>query len=112
MQEGEIEFDTDLLRSGSDTSGFAAAAAHKAASRLREAAAKEGIFGDFDAANSFHSSLTAVQDSHVERATGHGSRMSAISGNSQLGACAFDKTKDASVEAIESAGERIDNVGS
>jgi hypothetical protein len=112
MQEGKIEFDTDLLRSGSDTSGFAAAAAQKAASRLREASAKQGIFGDFDAANAFHSALTTAQDSHVERADSHSTRMSDIADKSQTGARELDKSVAASVDAIESAGEQIDNAGS
>jgi alanine racemase len=112
MSRGKFEVDTALLRSGSDSSGFAGAAARKAASRLTEASLPQGIFGHFAAAESFHSAVSTARDSHVQRAQDHDARLSDISSKGHIGARAMADTDAGAAEAIGSAGDQVVEGGS
>jgi hypothetical protein len=90
MPSGKFEVDTGVLHSGSDFSGFAGAAARKAANRLTEASLPQGIFGDFAAADAFHSAVTTARDTHVQRSHDHDARLTDISSKGHIGARALD----------------------
>src|SRR5690242_17839136 len=112
MSTEKIQVDTALLRSGSDSSGFAGAAARKAASRLTETSLPEGIFGDFAAAQAFHSTVSTARDSHVKRSHDHDARLTDVSSKGHIGARAMADTDTGAAEAIGSAGDRVGDGGS
>ncbi|MEX3654953.1 DUF2563 family protein [Mycolicibacterium fortuitum] len=107
MARGKLDFNTHFMQAAGDSSGFAGEAAKKAASRLADAGASQGIFGDFDAANAFHSALVAARDDHVQRAHDHDARLRDISGKAHSGAWALTETDGNSADAIGSAGDEI-----
>jgi hypothetical protein len=104
----KFEVDPDLLRSGGESSGYAGAAARKAAARLEESNAARGIFGDFDAAHAFHSALTTARDEHVERMHAHDAALRDIASKAPAGARAVTDTDESSADAIGAAGDAID----
>jgi|SRR5436190_23873212 hypothetical protein len=112
MSTGKFEVDTGLLRFGCDSSGFAGAAARKAANRLTEASLPKGIFGDFAAAEAFHSAVSTARDGHVQRSQDHDARLTDISSKGHIGARAVADTDAGAAEAIGSAGDRVGEGGS
>ena len=112
MSSGKFEVDTGLLRSGSDYSGFAGAAAKKAANRLTEASLPQGMFGDFAAAQEFHGAVSTARDSHVQRSQDHEARLTDISSKGHIGARAMANTDAGAAEAIGSAGDQVGDGGS
>lgn len=112
MSTEKFEVDTALLRSGSDSSGYAGAAARKAASRLTEASLPQGIFGEFAAAESFHGAVSTARDSHVQRSQDHEARLTDISSKGHIGARVLADTDHREAEAIGSAGDHVGDSGS
>jgi hypothetical protein len=112
MSSGKFEVDTGLLRSGSDSSGFAGAAARKAANRLTEASLPQGIFGDFAGADAFHSAVSTARDDHVQRSRDHDARLTDISSKGHIGARVLADTDAVAAEAIDSARDRVREGGS
>lgn len=108
MPAGKFEVDPDLLHSGGDSSRFAGDAARKAAGRLAESNAPRGIFGDFDAAHSFHTALTAGRDDHIQRLHGHDAALSDVSGKAHAGARVVAHTDNDCAEEIGAARDAID----
>jgi hypothetical protein len=108
MPTGKFEVDTGLLRSGSDSSGFAGAAARKAANRLAEASLAQGMFGDFAAAQAFHGAVSSARDSHVHRSHDHHARLTNIASKGHIGARALADTDTGAAETIGSAGDQVD----
>lgn len=107
MPRGKFEVNAGLLHCGGDSSEFAGAAAKKAATRLAETSPAQGIFGDFDAANTFQQALTTARDDHVQRSHDHDARLRGISGTAQTGAWAVTNTDGNSADAIGSVGDEI-----
>jgi hypothetical protein len=112
MSTEKFEVDTGLLRSGSDSSDFAGTAARKAADRLSEASVPQGIFGDFGAAQAFHSAVTTARDNHVQRSQEHHARLADIASKGHLGARAVTDTDTGAAQAIGSAGDHVGEGGS
>src|SRR5690349_21406017 len=100
MSTGKFEVDSGLLRSGSDSSGFAGAAARKAANRLTEASLPQGIFGEFAAAQAFHSAVSTARDGHVQRSQDHHARLTDIESKGHIGARVVTDTDAGASAAI------------
>jgi hypothetical protein len=107
MAGGIVEFNTGLLHAGSDSSWFAGAAARKAADRLSGAALPQGIFGEFNAAERFHSAVSTAMDTHVQRAQDHHARLTDIAGKGHVGARALSDTDAGAARALDSAGDQL-----
>jgi hypothetical protein len=107
MSTGDFEVDTTKLHSAGETTGFAGEAARKAAARLGETAPASKIFGDFDAAHSFHSALTTARDEHQQRSEAHRAALSDISAKSHLGARMVSTADRDGAESIKSAGNKL-----
>jgi hypothetical protein len=108
MPAEKFDADPDLLRKGGESSGYAGAAARRAAARLDESSPARGIFGDFDAAHTFHGALTAGRDEHVQRLCAHDATLRVIASKAPAGARAVTDTDESSADAIGAAGDAID----
>ncbi|MGW0157782.1 DUF2563 family protein [Mycobacterium sp. NPDC003323] len=100
--------DTDLLRMGADYSNSAASIVRRGASQFSEAQARSGIFGDFDAANSFQATLSAAQKSHVEAMTLHSTELDALAVKANVAATTFVTGDETAAEALTTAGDTLD----
>jgi hypothetical protein len=107
MAGGELTFDTGLLHNGSDSSEFAAAAARKAAACLSRAIVPKGMFGDFSAAEGFHTAARAALNSHTQRLQEHHARLTDIAAKGHSSARALSATDADSAQAIGNAGDQL-----
>jgi hypothetical protein len=64
----DMDYDSDVLRSGGSTAQRAAAAAENALTRLRRASIAAGPFGDFSGAARLATGLAAIRDEHARMA--------------------------------------------
>lgn len=107
MAAQKAEYNTDLLRSGSDSSSFAGSAAQKAASRLSDAVLPQGIFGEFAAAEGFHNAALNARDNHLQRSQDHHARLTDIASKGHIGAGVLTDTDSGAAQAIATAGDHL-----
>jgi hypothetical protein len=70
--------DTELLHSGGNQSHRAGGHAQEGADHLAQGTVASGMFGDFDAANAFHSAVTAAHGQHVKTLQGHSETLTGV----------------------------------
>lgn len=74
-----LEVQPDELDAGADATTYAAGLANKAVAKLDGAELPHGMFGDFDAAHSFHGIVASAHGRHVEQLNGHRSTLTSTS---------------------------------
>ncbi|MEB3023633.1 DUF2563 family protein [[Mycobacterium] crassicus] len=84
-----MHVDPHALRTGANVSDDAGGHANTGAQRLGLAGVTEGMFGDFDAAHSFHTALGSAKDSHRDALQCHHENLIGIAENVRTAAAAF-----------------------
>ena len=98
--------DTDLLRMGADFSRSAGNIAQRGAAQLASTQLSAGVFGDFDAAHSFHSALTTAHQTHVATMDSHRAELDTLAEKANSAATTFvaqDSQASSDLTAAESA---------
>lgn len=79
------------LHTGANVSDDAGDHADTGAQRLGRAGVNTGIFGDFDAAHSFHTALGTAKDGHRDALQDHHQNLTGIAENVRTAATAFTR---------------------
>jgi hypothetical protein len=106
--------DTDLLHSGGNQSHRAGGHAQDGADQLAGGTVEAGMFGDFAAADAFHSAVSAAHGQHVKTLQGHSETLTGVGAKAHHAANGFtsmDKANAADMKALRpSAGPSTQNV--
>lgn len=84
-----MHVDPQALRAGANASDDAGGHADTGAQRLDLAGLTTGMFGDFEAANSFHTALGTAKDDHRDALHGHHDNLAGIAENVRAAAATF-----------------------
>jgi len=98
--------DTDLLHMGAEFSRSAGSIVQRGATQLASTQLSAGIFGDFDAAHSFHSALTTAHQAHVATMNSHRVGFDTLAEKANAAATTFvaqDSQSSSDLTAAESA---------
>ncbi|MGV0624725.1 DUF2563 family protein [Mycolicibacter minnesotensis] len=79
------------LHDGANVADEAGGHADTGAQRLAQAGVTAKLFGDFDAAHSFHTALGSAKDDHRDTLLGHHQNLTGIAENVRTAATAFTK---------------------
>ena len=99
--------DTALLRMGADFSKSAGEIVKRGADEFAATSLRAGIFGDFDAANDFHSALGRAHEAQAATMRSHHANFDGFATKAITGATMFDERDEAGATAVRSAGEAI-----
>jgi hypothetical protein len=106
--------DTDLLHSGGNQSHRAGGHAQEGADQLAGGTVASGMFGDFAAADAFHSAVSAARGQHVKTLQGHSETLTGVGTKAHHAANGFtnmDKSNAAEMQALRpSSGPSTRNV--
>jgi Protein of unknown function (DUF2563) len=91
----------DVLKDGADVSRNAGKMARSGADALDQVSIPAGMFGDFDAADAFHSKLTAGHRSHVMAMRGNHQTLSEVGERAHQAAISFEATEAQNTAAID-----------
>ncbi|BBX23742.1 hypothetical protein MTER_31530 [Mycolicibacter terrae] len=83
-----------VLRIGANVSDDAGQHADTGSQRLGLAGVATGIFGDFDAAHTFHAALGSAKDGHRDVLRAHHHNLTGIAENVRTAATAFTRMDD------------------
>jgi hypothetical protein len=89
-----MQVNTDGLHAGANQSYDAADHADAGHGTLSRAAVASGIFGDFDAAHSFHGAVTDAHTHHVSRLDGHTRRLGTVGDKAHKAGADFREMDD------------------
>ncbi|OBH45494.1 DUF2563 family protein [Mycobacterium mantenii] len=95
--------DTELLHSGGNQSHRAGGHAQEGADQLAGGTVASGMFGDFDAANDFHSAVAAAHGQHVKTLQGHSETLTGVGTKAHHAATGFtnmDSQNAAEMQAL------------
>jgi Protein of unknown function (DUF2563) len=111
VEEEKLMFvDTDLLRCGAEFSRSAGAIARDGASQFAGAHLPAKMFGDFAAAEDFHSALGRAHGAYVDRMQRHQAELDALADKAHTAANAFLKCDDTSSSALHEAGQNFTDI--
>ncbi|SEH61664.1 Protein of unknown function [Mycolicibacterium rutilum] len=99
--------DTDMLRMGADFSKSAGEIVKRGAEQFASTTVPSGIFGDFDAANDFHSALGRAHEAQSALMGSHRDKLDSLATKADVGAAAFVRQDEAGEAAICAAGDDI-----
>lgn len=99
--------DTEMLRMGAAFSDSAGAIAKRGAEQLAATSMPAGMFGDFEAAESFLRALRRTHEAQLTSMQTHHRGLSALAEKADLGAKSFSDQDDASESDLHSAGRAI-----
>lgn len=88
-----MRVEPDVLKDGANISRDAGNIARNGADALAQASIPAGMFGDFDAAHSFHSAVTAGHQSHVRAMRGNHRTLTDVADKVHNAATSFEKTE-------------------
>ncbi|OBJ38848.1 hypothetical protein A5621_13025 [Mycobacterium colombiense] len=95
--------DTELLHSGGNQSHRAGGHAQEGADQLAGGTVASGMFGDFAAADAFHSAVAAAHGQHVKTLQGHSETLTGVGTKAHTAANGFtnmDKNNAAEMQAL------------
>lgn len=95
--------DTDLLRMGAGFSRSAATIARRGATAFRSTHLGAGIFGDFEEAHGFHSTLTAAHQAHAGTMAGHHAELVGLAEKANAAATTFNRQDESIAHAVMAA---------
>lgn len=81
--------DTELLHSGGNQSHRAGGHAQDGADHLAQGTVAPGMFGDFAAADAFHSAVAASHEQHVKNLQGHSDTLTSVGTKAHCAANGF-----------------------
>ncbi|OJZ64759.1 hypothetical protein BRW65_28695 [Mycobacterium paraffinicum] len=99
--------DTELLHSGGNESHRAGGHAQEGADQLARGPLASGMFGDFAAADAFHSAVTAAHTQHVKNLQGHQQTLTDVGSKAHHAAKGFtsmDQQNASDLEAVRPSG--------
>ena len=99
--------DTDLLRMGAEFSQSAGEIVRRGADEFASASLPAGIFGDFEAANHFHTALGRAHEAQTATMRSHRVHLDGLAGKANTGAAAFVRQDEAAEASVRSAGDDI-----
>lgn len=106
--------DTELLHSGGNQSHRAGGHAQDGADQLAGGTVASGMFGDFAAANAFHSAVSAAHDQHVKTLQGHSETLTGVGTKAHTAANGFtnmDKNNATEMQSLRpTSGPSTQNV--
>ena len=97
-----MQVDVEEMRSGANRSYNAASFAMEGADQLSRVSPASGMFGDFPAAESFHSALAQAHSNHVERLRDHENRLGVLGDKGHKTASVFVEMEERNTEALRS----------
>ena len=97
-----MQVDVDEMRSGANRSYNAASFAMEGADQLSRANPASGMFGDFPAAESFHTALTEAHSNHIERLRAHENHLGVLGDKGHKTASVFVDMEERNAEALRS----------
>jgi hypothetical protein len=98
-----MHVDTGLLHSGGDESRRAGSHADDGANHLTRTSPAAGMFGDFDAAETFHEAIAQAHTQHATTLRAHGETLNSVGDKAHTAATAFtemDKHNAAELKAV------------
>ncbi|MCV7345201.1 DUF2563 family protein [Mycolicibacterium rhodesiae] len=95
-----MQVDLGEMRSGANRSYNAADRAQEGASALSRTAVAPGIFGAFETAEAFHSSLSQKHTHHVTRMADHSVGLGALGDKAHRAASGFSDMEELNTEAV------------
>ncbi|BBY59104.1 DUF2563 family protein [Mycolicibacterium sarraceniae] len=95
-----MQVDVDKMRSGANRSYNAAYRVREGANALSRAAVASGIFGDFEAAEAFHTALIQTHTRHVTRMQDHSDGLGTLGDNAHRAASEFSEMEQRNTEAL------------
>jgi hypothetical protein len=96
-----MRVEPDVLKDGADVSRNAGQIVGSGADALAQAPIPSGIFGDFDAAHTFHSSLAAGHRTHVQAMRGNHRTLTDVGDKALKAAVSFSETEASNRAAID-----------
>ena len=108
MADRGMEVDTDHLHAGADRCIDAAGTAMAAAGRLAEKKPPAGMFGDFEAAQSYHRAVAQAHEAHVEQLNAHHRDLTGVGEKSRSGADQFTAGDVSAADALKAAGAGLE----
>jgi Protein of unknown function (DUF2563) len=91
----------DVLKDGADVSHNAGKIALSGADALSHASIPAGMFGDFEAAHSFHSKLTAGHQSYVQAMRANHQTLTDVGDKAHTAATSFEDTEAQNRTAVD-----------
>lgn len=89
-----MHVDTGLLHSGADESRRAGSHADDGANHLTRTSPAAGMFGDFDAAETFHEAIAQAHTQHVTMLRAHGETLNSVGHKAHTAATAFTEMEN------------------
>jgi hypothetical protein len=96
---------------GADFSRSAGKIAQQGAAQLASAQLRAGVFGDFEAAHSFHSALTTAHQTHVATMDSHRAGLDTLADKANAAANTFVAQDSQSSSDLTAAGSAMPNAG-
>jgi hypothetical protein len=96
-----MRVEPDVLKDGANVSRNAGQIVGSGADALAQAPIPSGIFGDFDAAHTFHSSLAAGHRTHVQAMRGNHRTLTDVGDKALKAAVSFSETEASNRAAID-----------
>ena len=100
-----MHVNTDGLRTGGNTTYTAADHTYEGAGTLSRAGVPAGIFGDFDAAHSFHETVSTAHQKHVTLINNHSDRLSIIGDKAHSAAADFHDMEKRNESVLKAVGD-------
>lgn len=98
----------ELLRMGADFSMSAGEIVRRGADEFASTSIPAGIFGDFDAANDFHTALGRAHEVHTATMHSHHASFDGFATKVNIGAAAFVNQDEAAEASVRVVGDNID----
>jgi len=95
-----VQVDVEEMRSGANRSYNAAWLALEGADQLARARVGSSIFGDFTAAESFHTAVSQAHSNHVQQLRDHESRLGVLGDKAHKTASVFIEMEERNTQAL------------
>lgn len=92
---------TEQLHSGGNQSHRAGGHAQEGADHLAGGTLESGMFGDFEAANSFHNAVTTAHGQHVKNLQGHSETLTSVGTKAHHAANGFTNMDQHNAEELK-----------
>jgi Protein of unknown function (DUF2563) len=101
--------DPSLLHSGGNQSHQAGGHAEEAAGHLSRGPLLSGMFGDFSAAEEFHTAVSDAHGKHVRTLQSHQEVLTSVGSNAHRAAAGFTDNDKQNASALRAVGCRVSN---
>lgn len=105
-----MHVNTDGLRTGANTTYTAADHTYDGKTTLSRASVPSGIFGDFEAARSFHQAVSTAHHNHVTRIDDHADRLGTIGEKAHCAAADFGEMETRNKISLDGVDDAVTEV--